>query len=198
MAAGHACRGMAEGQAGDTRSGTQRWRHQRVQATEIDIDAQTPFLREAITKIVEAADQAEINRLGLRRVQPAEQRPQLSLFGADLSADIVEALGHRVTRHHSAEAALRGIKPGRYDLVLTDLGMPGMSGWDFSRALRAVDPDVPLAWITGWGEEIDELHDRSALPANARKYLQFIEQTLGIPVEIVSVGPERTQTLVEV
>jgi signal transduction histidine kinase/ActR/RegA family two-component response regulator len=72
----------------------------------------------------------------------------------DLLADIVETLGHRVTRHQSAADALAGMSPGRYDLVLTDLGMPGMSGWEFSRALRAVDPDVPLAWITGWGEEL--------------------------------------------
>jgi signal transduction histidine kinase/ActR/RegA family two-component response regulator len=72
----------------------------------------------------------------------------------DLLADIVETLGHRVTRHQSAAEALAGMQPGRYDLVLTDLGMPGMSGWEFSRALRTVDPDVPLAWITGWGEEL--------------------------------------------
>ncbi|HKA24503.1 MAG TPA: ATP-binding protein [Candidatus Eisenbacteria bacterium] len=72
----------------------------------------------------------------------------------DLLADIVETLGHRVTRHSSAERALADVQPGRYDLVLTDLGMPGMSGWEFSRALRAVDAHVPLAWITGWGEEI--------------------------------------------
>ena len=72
----------------------------------------------------------------------------------DLLADIIETLGHRVTRHQSAEQALAGVTPGRYDLVLTDLGMPGMSGWEFSRALRAVDATVPLAWITGWGEEL--------------------------------------------
>jgi CheY-like chemotaxis protein len=72
----------------------------------------------------------------------------------DLLGDIVETLGHRVTRHGSAQEALAGFAPGRYDLVLTDLGMPGMTGWEFSRALREVDPHVPLAWITGWGEEI--------------------------------------------
>lgn len=72
----------------------------------------------------------------------------------DLLADIIETLGHRVTRYQSAAEALACVRPGRYDLVLTDLGMPGMSGWEFSRALRAVDPTVPLAWITGWGEEL--------------------------------------------
>ena len=65
-------------------------------------------------------------------------------------------------------------------------------------AVRLTGAQPVYHTLPGWSEEIDELHDRSALPANARKYLQFIEQTLGIPVEIVSVGPERTQTLVEV
>jgi len=52
--------------------------------------------------------------------------------------------------------------------------------------------------LPGWSEEIDDMTERSALPRNAQQYLRFIEETLGIPVEIVSVGPERTQTLVEV
>jgi adenylosuccinate synthase len=52
--------------------------------------------------------------------------------------------------------------------------------------------------LPGWSEEIDDTTDRAALPTNAQKYLGRIEQILGIPVEIVSVGPERTQTLVEV
>jgi adenylosuccinate synthase len=52
--------------------------------------------------------------------------------------------------------------------------------------------------LPGWSEEIDETTDRAALPDDAQNYLARIEQILGIPVEIVSVGPERTQTLVEV
>jgi CheY-like chemotaxis protein len=80
----------------------------------------------------------------------------------ELLGDIVETLGHRVTRQGSAEEALAGFAPGRYDLVLTDLGMPGMNGWDFSRALREVDTTVPLAWITGWGEEIVSDETRQA------------------------------------
>jgi adenylosuccinate synthase len=52
--------------------------------------------------------------------------------------------------------------------------------------------------LPGWNEEIDDATDRAALPPNARKYLERIEQVLDVPVEIVSVGPERTQTLAEV
>jgi len=39
------------------------------------------------------------------------------------------------------------------DLVLTDLGMPGMTGWDVARAAKARRPNVGVGIITGWGEE---------------------------------------------
>jgi len=49
--------------------------------------------------------------------------------------------------------------------------------------------------VPGWSEEIDTITERNELPANAQNYLKRIEQIVGIPVEIVSVGPERSQTL---
>jgi CheY-like chemotaxis protein len=42
-------------------------------------------------------------------------------------------------------------KPGAFDLVFTDLGMPGMSGWEVAKAIRAQDPNVSIVVITGWG-----------------------------------------------
>ncbi|MCE9618885.1 MAG: adenylosuccinate synthase [Planctomycetes bacterium] len=50
--------------------------------------------------------------------------------------------------------------------------------------------------LPGWSEPINEAAERSQLPANARKYLERIEAYLKIPIEMVGVGPERTQTLV--
>ncbi len=52
--------------------------------------------------------------------------------------------------------------------------------------------------LPGWSQELDEATDRQGLPANARRYLDRIEELVGVPIEIVSVGPERTQTLVAV
>lgn len=74
----------------------------------------------------------------------------------DLLTDIVDTLGHEATAFADAQSALAEFRARPYDLVLTDLGMPGMTGWEFSRALRALDPGVTLAWITGWGEELSE------------------------------------------
>ena len=49
--------------------------------------------------------------------------------------------------------------------------------------------------LPGWSEELDDATDRAALPDNARRYLDRIEDFVGVPIEIISVGPERTQTL---
>ena len=65
-------------------------------------------------------------------------------------------------------------------------------------AFRLADAEPIYETLPGWLEEIDEATERAALPLNARRYLERIEKVIGLPVEIVSVGPERTQTLVEV
>ena len=49
----------------------------------------------------------------------------------------------RVTACDSAEAALRHIHSGHYDLVITDLNMPGMKGLEFTRRVKALCPETP-------------------------------------------------------
>ena len=48
--------------------------------------------------------------------------------------------------------------------------------------------------LAGWGRELTDCTDRDELPPEAQRYLAFVEAFVGIPVELVSVGPERTQT----
>ena len=48
--------------------------------------------------------------------------------------------------------------------------------------------------LPGWGRELTDCTDRDELPPEAQRYLAFVESFVGIPVELVSVGPERTQT----
>ncbi|MEK7329770.1 MAG: ATP-binding protein, partial [Candidatus Eisenbacteria bacterium] len=79
-----------------------------------------------------------------------------------LLVDILEALGHRAVGHGSGESALEDFQPGRFDLVLTDLGMPGINGWELSQSLRAKDDSVTIAFVTGWGEEVDAERARRA------------------------------------
>ncbi len=59
--------------------------------------------------------------------------------------------------------------------------------------LRRVKPIYET--LPGWQQEIDDVRRIEDLPEKARKYLDRISQLVGRPIEIVSVGPERTQTM---
>ncbi|HEV3339995.1 MAG TPA: adenylosuccinate synthase [Pirellulales bacterium] len=59
--------------------------------------------------------------------------------------------------------------------------------------LRQAEPVYET--LPGWREEISHIRSLAALPENARRYLAFLGETIGRPVEIVSVGPDREQTI---
>ena len=47
----------------------------------------------------------------------------------------------------------------------------------------------------GWGEKISDIREYEKLPENCKKYLARLEELLGVPISIVSVGPDREQTI---
>lgn len=61
---------------------------------------------------------------------------------------------HEVTLAVSGADALRQFRPGAFDVVMTDLGMPGMSGLDLAREIRRRDAAVAIVLATGWGTEL--------------------------------------------
>lgn len=68
-------------------------------------------------------------------------------------ADMLAIEGHRVVQAASGAAGLDELATGApIDLVLTDLGMRGMNGWDVARAVRAAYPSTVVGLITGWDE----------------------------------------------
>ena len=55
-----------------------------------------------------------------------------------------------------SEKALDLINSSHFDLVLTDLGMPVISGWEIARAAKAKNPKLPVVMITGWGAQYED------------------------------------------
>ncbi len=49
--------------------------------------------------------------------------------------------------------------------------------------------------IPGWKQDVTKARKESDLPAGALNYMKRIEQLVGMPVEIISVGPDREQTI---
>jgi adenylosuccinate synthase len=53
-----------------------------------------------------------------------------------------------------------------------------------------------IEFLPGWSEDLREVRRFADLPVNAREYIERIESLIGVPVSIVGVGPDRSQTLV--
>jgi len=65
-------------------------------------------------------------------------------------------LNHQVTLATDGEKGVQLFKEGKFDMVLTDLGMPGMSGWEVCRMVKEISPNTPVGMITGWGAEMSQ------------------------------------------
>ena len=50
--------------------------------------------------------------------------------------------------------------------------------------------------FNGWGEDITKIREFKDLPINLKKYISYLEKELEIPITIVSVGPDRTETII--
>ncbi len=75
---------------------------------------------------------------------------------AEATAATLGAGGHRAEVAASAEAALDRHRPGAWDLVLTDLRLPGMDGWALVARLRQLEPGLPVGVLTGRPPTADE------------------------------------------
>lgn len=69
---------------------------------------------------------------------------------AEATAATLVAGGHAVEIASSAEAALDRHRPGGWELVLTDLRLPGMDGWTLLERLRILEPQLRVGILTGW------------------------------------------------
>ncbi len=49
--------------------------------------------------------------------------------------------------------------------------------------------------LPGWDTEISDLRDLAALPPTARSYIKLIEEAVGVPIQIISVGAEREENI---
>jgi len=83
---------------------------------------------------------------------------------ADSLAALLQQLGHRADTAYDGATALRAIPALAPHLVLLDIGMPRMSGYDLSRAILAMDldPRPTIAAVTGWGQASDKERARQA------------------------------------
>ncbi|RLM53086.1 response regulator [Halobellus sp. Atlit-31R] len=97
--------------------------------------------------------------------------PRLRVLVADDNVDaatmlaaVLDARGHQVTLAHDGRAALALAQAGSFDLLILDVGMPGLSGYELARAVRRLPhlDGALLAAHTGWGAQHDRLEAHAA------------------------------------
>jgi DNA-binding response OmpR family regulator len=74
-----------------------------------------------------------------------------------LLADNLDFAGYRVTTAGSAEAALDALQRYDFSLIVLDVMLPGMSGFEFCRRLRAAGIRIPIVMLTARNEEADRI-----------------------------------------
>lgn len=87
-----------------------------------------------------------------------------------LGKRVLETLGYKVDTAGTAEEALEifSAGPGKYDLVITDQVMPGMTGVEMAGKMLQGRRELPIILCTGYSDQIDE---QGALGAGLKRYL---------------------------
>jgi signal transduction histidine kinase len=118
---------------------------------------------QALTLTVEPAGETAAAR--------AQEVPVLRILVVDDNQDsaismtlLLELQGHEVHVAHAGQTALRVATEKRPDVILLDIGMPGMNGYEVARQLRAQNgfADTLLVAITGYGRPSDVMQTQSA------------------------------------
>jgi signal transduction histidine kinase len=114
--------------------------------------------------LVEPALAAETSR----RIQPLPAKRILivddSRDGGESLAMLLRVLGAEIALAHSGRTALDCVNSFRPDVVLLDIGMPGMDGYEVARRIRSnpLNRHIQLIALTGWGQDEDRQRSTAA------------------------------------
>jgi CheY-like chemotaxis protein len=110
--------------------------------------------------------------VGTERVLVVDDQVEI----VNLLEDVLRASGYTVTKAHSGPDALRHLGETAFELMITDLGMPGMSGWELARETRKIAADTRVLLLTGWAATLDpEEIERNGVHATLKKPFEMDE-----------------------
>jgi signal transduction histidine kinase/ActR/RegA family two-component response regulator len=111
-----------------------------------------PIIDELEVKI--ETDEPAIAINGKERILLIDDEEQI----IDIEQQILERLGYHVTPKTDSQEALEefAAQPDRFDLVITDMTMPKMTGDQLARRMMDIKPQIPVILCTGFNETISE------------------------------------------
>jgi DNA-binding response OmpR family regulator len=75
---------------------------------------------------------------------------------AELQRDYLEIEGFQVDMKHDGKSGVTAALEGNYDLIILDIMLPGMSGFDICKEIRA-EHNIPILLVSAKKEEIDKI-----------------------------------------
>jgi CheY-like chemotaxis protein len=97
---------------------------------------------------------AELIPIGIEHILFVDDEPTI----VKMSHRILESLGYDVTTRTSSIEALElfRVQADQFDLVITDMTMPKMTGEDLAKELISIRPTIPIILCTGFSKSMDE------------------------------------------
>jgi CheY-like chemotaxis protein len=89
----------------------------------------------------------------MSRILIVDDEPEIRAF----MSDALGVFGHDVGAAADADEAFKLVRHIPFDLVLSDLRLPGLRGWDFVSRLRSVEPAPAIIMMTGSAPDDDDL-----------------------------------------
>jgi CheY-like chemotaxis protein len=80
----------------------------------------------------------------MKKIMVVDNEPDI----VDLTRTVLEIGGYTVVPSYSGEEALRKLEKEKVDLVLLDIMMPGMSGWDVFNRIKKKSKDIKVAFMS--------------------------------------------------
>jgi nitrogen-specific signal transduction histidine kinase/ActR/RegA family two-component response regulator len=103
---------------------------------------------------VKKTDTDESLVTGHERILFVDDEPQMTEMGEEM----LKYLGYEITSQNSSTEALELFRanPDNFDMVITDMTMPKMTGEDLAREMMKIRPDIPIILCTGYSEKMNE------------------------------------------
>lgn len=123
---------------------------------------------------------------------------------------VLSGKGYIVVTAHDGPEALKRLAEAEYDVVFTDIRMPGMDGIEVAERVKAKRPWTPVVIVTGYGSEANEARAKAAgveeflrkplspemIEGSARKVLRVVTSAEPAPVSAPTAAPVLPETAV--
>lgn len=82
---------------------------------------------------------------------------------AELTAEILMNAGHQVDMVHNASSALDAIKSKKFDVMISDVIMPGLNGFELAERVKKDNPEIKIIMVSGYNEQLNSTETNTQL-----------------------------------